>query len=302
MRFRDPASAFVCALLTTGAVLPGSARADEIARFHHKQWQAECGPDYCTLLPRAYPWLALMRSNRGGPWVLSVEGGMVLEMAPENGHLEIDDRRVDWPQEVEFPFPQALLDGAVIEFAPEEEGFSEGTSLAGIKAGVLWVEEQQGGVPPARMLTWRQPDWAALEVRAREITTEMCEDWEMSSYDDPAGIKHVEGHPEIRVLAQSCWTAAYNVGSNVYLLGPLLDGVEPVRAAGRHLGEDHYEFGLWELLDYADGFESHYKGRGIGDCFSTDRWRFDGFVYRLELGIVDDDCDTKIIPRVVWPE
>ncbi|SFI68030.1 DUF1176 domain-containing protein [Celeribacter neptunius] len=289
--------AAVLAFASAQAVLPELAAAQDVTRFHHKQWQAECGPDYCTLMPRAEPHFALMRGHRGGPWVLSFETD-----ADAAGRFSIDGKGVDWAVGQKMPFPEALLDGNIFEIAyfeaGEEAGFGTGSSLAGIKAALIWAEAQQPATKMARMLELRQPDWAALEAQAVEMTRQSC-DIPMEHVSNGRGAQMIPDHPELRVLEHPCWMAAYNTGSTVYLLGPMIDGVAPVRAAARAEGEDVPEVGLYALS--GDIMTSGSKGRGVGDCFTRETWRFDGFVYQLERRIVDDDCDGKLIPRLVWP-
>ncbi|TNE64972.1 MAG: DUF1176 domain-containing protein [Rhodobacteraceae bacterium] len=284
-------------LLSAAMLLPGALRA-ETAVFHHKQWQAHCGPEYCTLTPRAYPVLSLMRGHESGDWVLSFRDRAMVD----EGAILIDGVAMGWQQDRAMAFPTPLLDGNTLEIAYESEGFSEGVSLAGIKAAMLWAEEQQGRMGTRRLML-HQPDWEALQAEARKITEEMCDGPLPGVLDNEAGPQEIEGHPEVRVLSQLCWTAAYNVGSQVYLLGPELDGVAPVRlAAVDPEGAAEPELALWGIEGDTRVLDSFYKGRGLGDCFTHETWRFDGFAYRLERRIVDDACDEKIIPMITWPE
>lgn len=297
------------AMLTLAAVqviAPDLARAQDIAQFHHKQWQAKCGPDYCALTPRAHPILSLARSNDighdRGNWVLSLRNREMLD----EGVIQIDGVPLDLSEDVEITFPEVLLDGDTLEIVYAAEGFSEGVSLAGVKAALLWAEDQQGRVEDRvedRKLTLHQPDWAALQAEARTITEEMCDGPLPGVLDNEAAPQEIEGHPELRVLSQLCWTAAYNVGSQVYLLGPELDGVARVRGAAiDEEGAAVPELALWGIQGDTRRLDSFYKGRGLGDCFTQESYRFDGFSYVLERRVVDDACDQKIIPHVVWPE
>ncbi|NIY78913.1 DUF1176 domain-containing protein [Celeribacter sp. HF31] len=291
-------STAVLTLSVVQLMSPERASAQEVARFHHKQWQAECGPDYCALTPRAHPILSLARGHDRGNWVLSLRNREMLEQ----GAIQIDGAALDLPEDVEITFPEALLDGNTLEIVYAAEGFSEGVSLAGIKAALLWAEDQQGRIGD-RKLTLHQPDWAALQDEARKITEEICDGPLPGVFDKEGAPQVIEGHPELRVLSQLCWTAAYNVGSQVYLLGPDLDGVDAVRSAAvdEH-GKAVPELALWGIQGDTHMLDSFYKGRGLGDCFTQESYRFDGFAYVLERRVVDDACDQKIIPLVDWPE
>ncbi len=281
-------------LSSSGAVMAGTEPSDAVATFAYKQWQAQCGPAYCTLMPRAEPHFALMRGHRGGPWVLSFETD-----EDASGTFLIDGQAVDWPAGQRMPFPEAFLNGNVFEISFDAEGFSAGSSLAGIKAALTWAEAQQPATKMARMLELRQPDWAALEAQATEITEQSC-DIPLEEIVEGVGPQMVPGHPELRVLEQLCWRAAYNTGSMVYLLGPMVDGVAPVRPAARDQGEAVPELGLYAIT--GETMTSGGKGRGLGDCYTQEAWRFDGFAYQLETRIADDACDGKLIPRLVWPK
>lgn len=284
----------LCAVLAS-AVSPSASEAEEVPGFHYKQWQAACGPEYCALTPRANPFLSLVRANAGGHWALSFHEDV-------RGTILIDGVEMGWAEDVEMPFPAPLLDGDVLELHYDAEGFSDGVSLAGIKAALIWAEEQQGQGGD-RTLALSRPDWAALKAQARAMTEEVCEGPLPDMFDNVSEPQIIWGHPEVLVLAQTCWTAAYNVGSHVYLLGPVLDGVDPVRVAAiDETGTPTPELALWGLEGNSPVLESYYKGRGLGDCFSHETWEFDGFHYRLKTRVVDDECDEKIIPMVVWPE
>jgi|GEM_PF-6408173 Protein of unknown function (DUF1176). len=280
------------------ALLPTRAEADALGHFHYKQWHAQCGPDYCKLTPRAHPILSLVRAHTGGSWLLSFRNREMVE----EGTILIDGVEMGWQDEVEMAFPGPLLDGNILEIVYEAEGFSEGVSLAGVRAAMLWVEEQQGqfGVQNLRI---HHPDWQALQDEARAMTTEMCDGSAPWVEENESAPQEIEGHPELRVLAQLCWTAAYNVGSQVYLLGPVMDGVDPVRVAAVDPdGMPVPELALWGVDGNTQLLDSYYKGRGLGDCFTHETYRFDGFNYDLERRVVDDACDGKIIAQVVWPE
>lgn len=291
-------SAALLTLATFQAIAPDLASAQEVTEFHHKQWQAKCGPDYCALTPRAHPILSLARGHDRGNWILSLRNREMLEQ----GAIQIDGAALDLPEDVEIAFPEALLDGNTLEIVYAAEGFSEGVSLAGIKAALLWAEDQQGRIGD-RKLTLHQPDWAALQTQARKITEEICDGPLPGVFDKEGAPQVIEGHPELRVLSQLCWTAAYNVGSQVYLLGPDLEGVDAVRSAAvdEH-GAAVPELALWGIQGDTRMLDSFYKGRGLGDCFTQESYRFDGFAYVLERRVVDDACDQKIIPLVDWPE
>lgn len=282
--------------LSLFAALPATA---ETTAFHHKQWQARCSPDYCTLHPRAHAPLALVRSALGGPWVMTFySAGMI-----ETSEVQIDGQVMRWRAGDEMALPAALLDGTNLEIVDDQQGFTDGISLAGIKAAMLWAEDQQGEIPTERRLAIRQPDWSLLAQEAEALTGEMCEDPPPEGTDAGDIPQELLGHPELRVVSNICWMAAYNVGSIVYLLGPDVAGIAPVRAAAL----TEFDVAVWDLavhgLDWnPQEFSTIDKGRGIGDCFTEETWRFDHFVYRLAQRIEDNDCDGKYQPEVTWPE
>lgn len=282
----------------------GALRAQDVTAFHHKQWQARCGTEYCTLHARAYQYFALSRSNWGGPWVLTFySAGMI-----ETSDVNIDGQEMDWRAGDEMPMPAALIEGSELAIVDEEMGYTDVTSLAGIKAAMLWAEVQQGGEVADRRLAVRQPDWFALRDQAWERTREDCEidggpsDDVGESIDD-IGLRTLNGHPELRIVSQICWMAAYNVGSHVYILGPLLDDLAPVRAAAQDpYGSDRIELETFGIEDDPQDIWTIGKGRGVGDCFTQEHWRFDHFRYRLVTRIEDHECDGKILPLVTYPE
>lgn len=75
----------------------------------------------------------------------------------------------------------------------------------------------------------------------------------------------------------NCWTAAYNEGSGYWVV----DDKPPYAAA----------LVTTSGSDYADGqISAAHKGRGLGDCWSSDRWSWDGKSFVHSASATSGQC------------
>nr|WP_319250591.1 DUF1176 domain-containing protein [uncultured Celeribacter sp.] len=298
------ALAFGVMSLGGAGVAQEASGTQDVTAFHHKQWRAACGPEYCSLHPRVHSGLALTRGHQGGPWLLTLDEDWIA--VDETTQIMVDGAVLELPEGREVAFPAALMNGDLLEYVYEGNDFTGGYSLAGLTASVIWAEAQQGGPSTEnRRLVRRTPDWEALAEKSAEIAGEIC-DYMGLDTDAPAGerrrIDTVPGAPELRRVTNRCWLAAYNAGAAVYLVGPDLDGLDPVRAAARAEDGPVEVLNTFEVASHSTQIFTFMKGRGVGDCFTEEAWDFDGFYYRLSYRDVDNDCDGKIIPLRVVPK
>lgn len=289
------------AAISFAAISPASAQ--ENPRFSHKQWQAACGDVYCTLHSRAQSSFALSRRHNGGPWVLSLDIPSIVGAFD----LLIDGALFDLALDTIVPFPKTLINGNVLEARLDDHGFSEGVSLAGFSAAMRWADEYQGMLDGNPTMIYHKTNWQALAEMAAADTSITCDFPEPGR--DEAGLLpliDIPGHPEIKAFGATCWLAAYNVGSNLYLLGPDFEGDAPLAAASRYVHDGEVEPILEIATMFGEGpmthFKGYSKGRGVGDCFTEETYDFDGFYYMLTKRVQDNDCDGKIIPIQMYPE
>jgi hypothetical protein len=100
--------------------------------------------------------------------------------------------------------------------------------------------------------------------------TEDCFDF-ADPEGDPTPLEVVRLDADSLLVSTRCWMAAYNAGSGYWVI----DDAPPwnpvlVTTMG---------------TDFSDGvIDAAHKGRGIGDCWSSDEWTWDGtrFVHTLE--------------------
>lgn len=197
-------------------------------------------------------------------------------------------------------------------------------SLAGASAIMLWIDEQQGrlgtttalvrrgekspqSAPPAVVLPHLRsvaveplgPEDAiavGASVRA-DLPDDACE-----PLDPDLGIGDEAWSTDDRTLVKLiCYRGAYNFGSSWFLVDskavtpltfpiPADDGGAPMDTTTDLVNAE---------LDANGNLSSFYKGRGIGDCGATGRWRWDGQTFQLASYALMRDC--RGVTPDLWP-
>lgn len=101
----------------------------------------------------------------------------------------------------------------------------------------------------------------------------------------------------LKLVAVSCWRAAYNFGSILFAVDP------KARDKARLLQfkmVDNKKLTTTYSIDLPDfdakkkTLSSYHKGRGVGDCGSIGEWRWTGQDFKLTGFWSKDDCDGKV--------
>jgi hypothetical protein len=292
-------------------------------------WTANCAPDlYCTTQTPG-PNGSLLRLERyanGVYWQLSVELPPEAYLEPyEPVTIAIDgvETRLESrdavgaygrPQDVHFLGEEAqatldaMIDGtsAVIAWTPigGTETRSLAFPLAGLSAGLLWIDEQQRrlgservtGEPPYGLAPVDGPtEWTIAippELIERHRADEDCEAFEWL----PNGLDITADRldSETGIVSLPCNAGAYNFSSKFYRL----DGAEITKLDfatysdyGSRQATDQLVNAWFDPKSGEIGMFN--KGRGIADCGSSAIWRRTGGFFRLEEFRHKDECDAE---------
>lgn len=197
--------------------------------------------------------------------------------------------------------------------APHDADFS----LSGLSATLLWIDERQGRLKSPRR-TERPDDIepaprldkpaaiaaaglppALLDRHARESDCEALDSEFMANFEPVIGALS----DTAMLYALPCTAGAYQVGYRLYVVeSGEIGGIETLYFAD--YSESHGWTGtdLLFSLDYDPATKtlaSFYKGRGIGDCGSTGRWRWVDYAFALEEFRATEDCEGRLSED--WP-
>ncbi|WP_058913012.1 DUF1176 domain-containing protein [Entomohabitans teleogrylli] len=223
-----------------------------------------------------------VKSGKDGLWILSEKQARSLVNAVKgNGKVEFKGG----PE----PF---LLSGegayAVLLKMDEVQG-RVGTPGALTKKGDKPESGVRAAVPPSVIQRVRpeQPQWRPLTasemavVRPGLLATLSGDDWcvriEPSEEMEAEPISLTPLDSSHSLLSALCWRAAYNEGYGYWVIDSKLEG-KPVLVT-------------IDGSDYGDGeiFMSQ-KGRGVGDCWGTASWIWDGKTFRNSRQAVTGMC------------
>jgi hypothetical protein len=301
------------ALLVVGAAAGAYARSDlPSISFDHKDWELACdntrtcraagyhteddAPNATILLTRAAGpdravSVQLQLADEYGPvadqLAMSIDGravGSVRIDASNRGNLSDAQVKVLLP---------ALIKNARIAWSAKGKTWT--ISTAGANAVLLKMDEFQGRLdtPGALVRKGNKPEssvlpplappeiqMGAVDPSAQPIkltaaqTRDLMAALRKTVKDDSCELVDTKsedaGEPVIRrlthgklLVSHACWMAAYNSGDGYWVV----DAKPPYSAT----------LVTTSATDYADGvILSAQKGRGIGDCFSSATWTWDG--------------------------
>lgn len=307
--------ALILALLVASAAAGAYPRSDlPSISFNHKDWELACDntrtcraagyhkendePNATVLLMRAagpnQPVTAELQladdDRRPAPdqLTMTVDGNALgtVGIDPKSNIGKLSDAQV------KALLPALLKDGHI---AWSVNGTTWTISTDGANAVLLKMDEFQGrlGTPGALVRKGTNPESNVLpplappEIKAGvvspdtqpvELTTAQTRDLmaalRKTVKDGSCGLvdtKHVDtGTLDVRhlthdklLVSHPCWTAAYNTGDGYWVV----DAKPPYSAV----------LVTTSATDYADGvISSAQKGRGIGDCFGSATWTWDG--------------------------
>lgn len=277
----------------------------------------------------AAPVIDALAWTQAGPRPLSLDGKpLATALAPVN-----DGEAAGWHGEGETAnaFLAALRNGRVLS-QPGPDGTAS-ASLAGLTASLLFMDEQQHRLgtrsalirpgegasltAPAPPLLALQP-FAPVPALADEEAKRLVDAVQQAAADDLKGDAEA-GEPaaELQAWALNASTAlviaryscaAYNCDHLVYLVPraapqqlQALD-LPPFPAAEPITNTDEQNAWSWGAVSYdpATGeLEAFSKARGLGDCGSIERWRFDGQRFQPLFSASMGECVGY--PSTLWP-
>jgi len=208
----------------------------------------------------------------------------------------------------------SALDGAFLTF-DEKAKDSERISLQGFKAAMLFIDEQQGrvgtttaivakgdkpaaSVPSARPLPLLplkdipkagSPD-ESIEKAIIDFHRQQAKRHDCSNLpaEEPSVLSSAPLERKGWLLEVDCWRAAYQAGTVLYLFTYenryAAAEFAPIETLDTKMGRVSISRGrsLANLdFDTAAQLNAFGKGRGMGDCGTSESWRWDGKVYRL---------------------
>jgi hypothetical protein len=305
----------ILALLVASAAAGAYPRSDlPSIRFDHKDWELACD-NTRTCRAAGYhqenvePNATILLTRAAGPnQAVTAE----LQLADDERHaapgqvtMAIDGKALGTvgidsksnigklsDAQVEALLPALLMDGHIAWAA---NGTTWTISTAGASAVLLKMDEFQGrlGTPGALVRKGTNPESNVLpplappEIKAGVVnpntqpvkltpaqTRDLMAALRKTVKDGSCGLVDTRpvdtGTLDVRhlthdklLVSHPCWTAAYNTGDGYWVV----DAKPPYSAV----------LVTTSATDYADGvISSAQKGRGIGDCFSSATWTWDG--------------------------
>lgn len=227
------------------------------------------------------------------------------------------------------PVLAALLDGSRLELGGPDASSSSRASLAGLAAALLYIDDQQHRIgtagalksigarpdasvpaPPAPPVVLVPPpsNKPPRTISVAQATSLIGEDSAVCDYAshkvEPRAYRLDAGHSVV-LVDHPCGNGAYNYFTSVYLL----DESGPPREARFDLapgmGEEAAREGPGELtngdFDPKSGQLSSYeKGRGLGDCGTSETYAWDGRRFRLIEQTAMGECRGSIDYIRVW--
>lgn len=250
--------------------------------LHYKQWSTYCDEYVCSMVPRAHGNIVLTRRHDSNVWYflgpaslndLSVDNE-VLDMSANPALLPKILKSGDWLMED-------------LEDLSGDRFVTSAWSLSGFTAGMLFADEHQGKTGQSALWARMVPDWNYMTDFKTRADIHECDD---IPEEKDIHVYSLPQRPDMRLVGQICWMAAYNVGSQFWFVNAFGD-VRPATAKGEYMDRQ-------PSLDNADveTITTYSKGRGLGDCFTTATWVFDGTVYQLNHVLEDSNCDGRINP------
>jgi hypothetical protein len=226
----------------------------------------------------------------------------------------------------------AALNGSVLSHQPKADP-ENSVSLDGIRAALLFMDEQQGRIGNETALVRKGPKAASVipeaplpprrglpaggakddpaiarmaqavaDFHRRNADKELCDRIEEVKADSIGGIR-----VDARTLLfeVSCWRAAYQAGSSYYVAR---EGVPASLAKARFEWLDTKTGALSIRTDIAPtqgGIDDErpgeigyfHKGRGVADCYESGAWRWNGTLFRLSRFEVQPVCGSPLGER-----
>ncbi|MCC2114056.1 MAG: DUF1176 domain-containing protein [Hyphomicrobiales bacterium] len=200
-----------------------------------------------------------------------------------------------------------------ISGAPHDADFS----LSGLSASLLWIDERQDRLDsprrterpddlepaprldkPAAIAAGSLPP-ALLDRHGRESDCEALESEFMANFEPVIGPLS----DTAMLYALPCTAGAYQVGYRLYVVeSGEIGGIETLYFADYSASHGWTGTDLLFSVDYDPATKtlaSFYKGRGIGDCGSTGRWRWVDYAFALEEFRATDACEGRLSDD--WP-
>lgn len=208
----------------------------------------------------------------------------------------------------------AGLDGKHLAFDADAKE-NERISLQGFKAAMLYIDEQQGRVGTQSAIVAKGEKPASAVPAAKPVPLLRLKEIPKKGKPDPSLAKAIlefhkrfakkdecsniaEGEPSVIssapldrkgwVFEVDCWRAAYQAGTILYMFSYEKNHAAaqfaPVEMLNTKTGRVSTTRGrsLSNLgFETAAQIDAFHKGRGVGDCGTSESWRWDGAVYRL---------------------
>jgi hypothetical protein len=264
--------------------------------------------------PQAAATVAIrLRDGRDGtvePRVDAVQAvavdGQTLPLRP--GHAQ---DRLQFEPEATQTLLNAMREGNELTFLDAQRGLVARTSLKGLKAALLYIDEQQGRTgsrmkQAAALPIIRTP--AASSAAASQLTDAQLEGFrtrfrcravEPIMLRQPIRYARLDVNHTLALVPAPCATGAYN--SRVLAVVIKNDG--DARAADLEFPMDiksRHEVVSPHWKDADRQLQSYVKSRGLGDCGSIQTWVWDGSRFRLVLQSEMSECRGSVDFIPMW--
>lgn len=252
----------------------------------------------------------------------------------DGGHILIDGKKAvieasagaaSLPQEPLLGVVNRLLNAATMTI-PGEEKDGEIISLTGLKAALLYMDEQQGRIGALNAFVSKGEKKSATPPRAYPIIQAV----KVAKNESAAGVtisakvsKAVMAHYRattnrkicdlgldtgseetptayplgkgLLLMEVSCWRAAYQAGSAFYLYDSARGTVRDAPFETLDTRTGALKIGRNESVSGAGvgggGISGLHKGRGVGGCGESLGWQWDGKAFRLTSQALKALCD-----------
>ena len=259
------------------------------------------------------------RAPKGGALTLRVDGAPVSTLAWTDEAFKVA---------LGQPLASALANGAKATITDASGKTLTSASLAGLAAALLYIDDQQHRVgtthalrrPGARELTEAPPPLPIVATPpaadAPPKTLSVAAATELIGPDnakcDYAGepvkpeAARLDAQHSLSLVNHPCGNGAYNLFRSAYILNEACRATLAGFDANPGLGEDDQDAAAGDQIVNADWdrktrrLSTYAKGRGLGDCGSTQSYVWDGQRFRLVAQAEMDGCRGSIDYITTW--